>query len=151
MPTCHLGKKGPIESSYGSVSDVIRWFDSGFRGFFPPKKGSFLGQSVKKWFLSQLSNILMPTCNLGYKRTHRVQLRGSLMSYGGLTVVSMDFFLIKKGLFWDNQLRIGFLSQLSQILMQTWNLGNKGPVESNYGGLWCHTVVWHWFPWTFSS
>ena len=47
--------------------------------------------------------------------THKVQLRGSLMSYGGLTVVSVDFFLLKKGLFWDNQSKSGFLSQLSQI------------------------------------
>ena len=35
--------------------------------------------------------------------------------------------------------------------MPTCNLGNKWPIKSNYGGLWCHTVVWQWFPWIFSS
>ena len=51
--------------------------------------------------------------------THSVQLRGSLMSYSGLTEGSVDFFLLKKGLFWDNQSKSGFLSHLFQIFNNT--------------------------------
>ena len=47
--------------------------------------------------------------------THIVQLPGCLLSFSCLTLVSVDFFLLKKGLFWDNQSKSGFLSQLSKI------------------------------------
>ena len=47
--------------------------------------------------------------------THKAHLQGSLLSYGGLTVVSMEFFLLKRVFFWDNQSKSGFLSKLSQI------------------------------------
>ena len=67
--------------------------------------------------------------------TYKVQLWGSLMSYGGLTVISVDFF----------QLKSGFLSQSSQFFFnemtiveaQTRNLAieilkGQFPVISNW-------------------
>ena len=76
---------------------------------------------LKNWKFVQYGEtyISLNIKNLVKKMTHRVQLRGSLMSYGGLTVVSIDFFLLKKGLFRDNQLKSGFLFQLSQIFDDT--------------------------------
>ena len=75
-------------------------FDVGFRGFFPPKNGLFLDNQSKSGCLPQLFQIWMATSNLGKKKkTHKVQLQGSIMSYSGSTVVSVDFFLPKKGTF----------------------------------------------------
>ena len=75
---------------------------------------------------------------------HKVQLQGSLMSYSVLTVVSVYLFLLKKGLFWDNQSKSELLSQLSQFFnemtieeAQTRNLAiailkGQFPIVSNW-------------------